>query len=397
MKFDGRRGYFICSGDRNFRASRTHKISPMQLACAAAVALMLASVVAARAQQQASVPVGTVSAEKRPIAQTRDFVGRVEATDRVEVRARVKGYLDEVLFTEGDIVKKGDPLYRIEKGLFQADVDQAKGNLERSQSAKVLTEIQLQRAQDLMDKNAGTVVARDQARAADHQAEGAIMSDQANLDTSNINLGYTDITSPIAGKVSKTNVTVGNVVGPDSGVLTTIVSQDPMYVSFPVSQRELLQAQLAGKLNNTDGGKIKINIRFADGTTYKETGTVNFIDVSVDRATDTVLVRATMPNPDGVLIDGQLVSVSVQAGAPQEKVVVPQAAQIADQQGVYVFVVEDGKAAIRRIKPGGEIGANTIVDSGLNGGEQVIVEGIQSVRPGQPVQAAPMPATLQGN
>ena len=385
MKFDSRRG------------SRTHKISPMQLACAAAVALILASAVAARAQQQASVPVGTVSAEKRPIAQTRDFVGRVEATDRVEVRARVKGFLDEVLFTEGDVVKKGDPLYRIEKGLFQADVDQAKGNLERSQSAKVLTEIQLQRAQDLMDKNAGTVVARDQARAADHQAEGAIMSDQANLDTSNINLGYTEITSPIAGKVSKTNVTVGNVVGPESGVLTTIVSQDPMYVSFPVSQRELLQAQLAGKLNNTDGGKIKINIRFADGTTYKETGTVNFIDVSVDRATDTVLVRATMPNPDGVLIDGQLVSVSVQAGAPQEKVVVPQAALIADQQGVYVFVVEDGKAAIRRIKPGGEIGANTIVDSGLNGGEQVIVEGIQSVRPGQPVQAAPLPAGLEGN
>jgi membrane fusion protein (multidrug efflux system) len=369
----------------------------MQLACAAAVALILASAVAARAQQQASVPVGTVSAEKRPIAQTRDFVGRVEAIDRVDVRARVKGFLDEVLFTEGDVVKKGDPLYRIEKGLFQADVDQAKGNLERSQSAKVLTEIQLQRAQDLMDKNAGTVVARDQARAADHQAEGAIMSDQANLDTSNINLGYTEITSPIAGKVSKTNVTVGNVVGPDSGVLTTIVSQDPMYVSFPVSQRELLQAQLAGKLNNTDGGKIKINIRFADGTTYKETGTVNFIDVSVDRATDTVLVRATMPNPDGVLIDGQLVSVSVQAGAPQEKVVVPQAALIADQQGVYVFVVEDGKAAIRRIKPGGEIGANTIVDSGLNGGEQVVVEGIQSVRPGQPVQAAPLPAGLEGN
>jgi len=397
MKFDSRRGSFVCSGDRNFRASRTHKISPMQLACATAVVLMLASAVTARAQQQASVPVGTVSAEKRPIAQTRDFVGRVEAIDRVEVRARVKGFLDEVLFKEGDLVKKGDPLYRIEKGLFQADVDQAKGNLERSQSAKVLTEIQLQRAQDLMDKNAGTVVARDQARAADHQAQGAIMSDQANLDTSNINLGYTEITSPIAGKVSKTNVTVGNVVGPESGVLTTIVSQDPMYVSFPVSQRELLQAQLAGKLNNTDGGKIKINIRFADGTTYKETGTVNFIDVSVDRATDTVLVRATMPNPDGVLIDGQLVSVSVQAGAPQEKVVVPQAALIADQQGVYVFVVEDGKAAIRRIKPGGEIGANTIVDSGLNGGEQVIVEGIQSVRPGQPVQAAPMPATLQGN
>jgi membrane fusion protein (multidrug efflux system) len=361
-------------------------------ACALALALTLAPTIAHA--QQAAVPVGTVYAEKRPIAQTRDFVGRVEAINRVEVRARVKGYLDAVLFKEGDIVKKGDPLYRIEKGLFQADVESAKGALERSKSAKVLTAIQLQRAQDLLDKNAGTVVARDQAQAADQQAAGAIMTDEANLDTSNINLGYTDITSPIDGKVSKTNVTVGNVVGPESGVLTTIVSQDPMYVSFPVSQRELLQAQLSGKLGSrTDS--VKIKIRFADGTTYKEEGTVDFIDVSVDRTTDTVLVRATIPNPDGVLIDGQLVSVSVQAGAPQEKVVVPQAALIADQQGVYVFIVEDGKAAVRRIKPAGDIGTDVIVDSGLNGGEQVIVEGIQSVKPGQAVQAAPMPPALQ--
>jgi membrane fusion protein, multidrug efflux system len=398
MEIDSHRGSIICGGHRNARvrafAFQTHKMLCAQLVCAGALALTLVSATTAQAQQQATVPVGTVYAEKRPIAQTRAFVGRVEATDRVEVRARVKGYLDEVLFKEGDTVKKGDPLYRIEKGLFQADVEQAKGNLERTKSAKVLTAIQLQRAQDLLDKNAGTVVARDQALAADQQAEGAIMSDQANLDTSNINLGYTDITSPINGKVSKTNVTIGNVVGPDSGILTTIVSQDPMYVSFPVSQRELLQAQLAGKLGNTGG--VKIKIRFADGTTYKEEGTINFVDVSVDRATDTVLVRATMPNPDGVLIDGQLVSVTVQSGTEEDKVVVPQAALIADQQGVYVFVVEDGKAAIRRIKVAGELGPNVIVESGLSGGEQVIVEGIQSVRPGQPVQAAPMPATLQG-
>jgi membrane fusion protein, multidrug efflux system len=361
--------------------------------CVLAFALTTASPITAYAQQ-GTVPVGIVYAEKRPIAQTRDFVGRVEAINRVEVRARVKGYLDAVLFTEGDIVKKGDPLYRIEKGLFLADVESAKGALERSKSAKVLTAIQLQRAQDLLDKNAGTVVARDQAQAADQQAAGSIMTDEANLDTSNINLGYTDIASPIDGKVSKTNVTVGNVVGPETGVLTTIVSEDPMYVSFPVSQRELLEAQLSGKLGGrTDS--VKIKIRFADGTTYKQEGTVNFVDVSVDRTTDTVLVRATMPNPDGVLIDGQLVSVSVQTGAPQEKVVVPQAALIADQQGVYVFVVEDGKAAVRRIKPAGDIGTDVIVDSGLNGGEQVIVEGVQSVKPGQAVQAAPMPSALQ--
>jgi membrane fusion protein (multidrug efflux system) len=216
------------------------------------------------------------------------------------------------------------------------------------------------------------------------------MSDQARLDNANRNLGYTDIVSPITGKISKTNVTVGNVVGPDSGKLTLIVSQDPMYVTFPVSQRVFLTLRVKPE-------DIKAKIRFADGTTYNEQGTINFIDVSVDRATDTVLVRATMPNPDGALIDGELVTVVLEAEQPQEQVMVPQAALIADQEGIYVFVVENGKATVKRIKPGGEIGPNVIVNDGLRGGEQVIVEGLQSIRPGQPVQAAPMSASLKGH
>jgi membrane fusion protein (multidrug efflux system) len=371
------------------------RMSGRGFACAAAVLalnLVTAAPAAAQQAQPAAVPVGTVYAERQSISNIRDFVGRVEATGRVDIRARVQGYLEQVLFKEGDIVKKGDQLYQIEKGLFQAAVEAAKGALERSKAAKTLTAIQLQRAQELLEKNAGTAVARDQALAADQQAQGQILADQANLDTANINLGYTDIASPIAGKVSKTNVTAGNVVGPASGILTLIVSQDPMYISFPVSQRELLQAQLSGRMGDIAG--IKIKIRFADGSTYKQEGTVNFVDVSVDRATDTVLARATMANPDGALIDGQLVSVAVEAGAPQDKVVVPQSALIADQQGVYVFAVEDGKAVVKRIKTGGESGPNIVVDEGLKGGEQIIVEGLQSIRPGQAVQAAPAAAVL---
>jgi membrane fusion protein (multidrug efflux system) len=380
-----------CMSGRDFAVrknsrSRVFAVAVLALNVAAAVP------VAAQQAQPSAVLVGTVYAERQSISNIRDFVGRVEATGRVDIRARVQGYLEQVLFKEGDIVKKGDQLYQIEKGLFQAAVEAAKGALERSKAAKTLTAIQLQRAQELLEKNAGTAVARDQALAADQQAQGQILADQANLDTANINLGYTDIASPIAGKVSKTNVTAGNVVGPDSGILTLIVSQDPMYISFPVSQRELLQAQLSGRM--TDIAGIKIKIRFADGSTYKHEGTVNFIDVSVDRSTDTVLARATMPNPDGALIDGQLVSVAVEAGAPQEKVVVPQAALIADQQGVYVFAVEDGKAVVKRIKTGAESGANTVVEDGLKGGEQIIVEGLQGIRAGQPVQASPASTVL---
>jgi membrane fusion protein, multidrug efflux system len=349
-------------------------------------------VVSAHAQQQ-TVPVGTVYAERKPIAPSRDFVGRIEAIDRVSVQARVQGYLEEVLFKEGDIVKKGTPLYQIEKGPFQAAVEQAQGALERSKAAKTLSQIQLQRAEQLLTTQAGTAVARDQALAADQQAQGQIFSDQANLDNAHINLGYTDIVSPIAGKISKTNVTAGNVVGPSTGPLTLIVSQDPMYVSFPVSQREFLNVQVKGK--QIDPKQVKIRIRFADGTIYNQEGTVDFIDVSVDRSTDTVLVRGIIPNPNGVLIDNQLVTVTVEAEEPQERVLVPQAALIADQQGVYVFVVEDGKAAVRRIKPGAESGPDIVVNEGLKGGEQVIVEGLQSIRPGQPVQASPVQTSLK--
>src|ERR1700731_2866170 len=239
----------------------------------AVLALNVAAAVPAAAQQAqpAAVPVGTVYAERQAISNIRDFVGRVEATGRVDIRARVQGYLEQVLFKEGDIVKKGDQLYQIEKGLFQAAVEAAKGALVRTKAAKTLTAIQLQRAQDLLEKNAGTAVARDQALAADQQAEGPIMAAQASLDTANINLGYTDIVSPITGKISRTNITVGNVVGPDSGVLTTIVSQDPMYVTFPVPVREALT--LRDRYAARGGFKaVVIRVRLTDGRIYDQVG-----------------------------------------------------------------------------------------------------------------------------
>jgi membrane fusion protein, multidrug efflux system len=381
-------------GDRDRPRRSAGLPSPRSICTAMLLALcLIAAAPVVAQQQQQTVPVGTVYAERRPISQSRDFVGRVEAIDRVSVQARVTGYLEAILFTEGDFVKKGDPLYQIERGLFAAAVEQAQGALERSKAAKSLSQIQLQRAEELLARNAGTAVARDQALAADQQAEGQILSDQASLDNANINLGYTDIRAPISGKISKSNITVGNVVGPSSGVLTVIVSQDPMYVTFPVSQREFLNLQASGKQVNRED--IEVRIRFANGVTYNQVGTISFVDVMVDRATDTVLVRAKMANPDGVLVDGQLVTVTVQANQPRERVTIPQAALIADQQGIYVFVVEDGKAVVRRVKTGGEDGPDIIVNDGLKGGEQVIVEGLQSIRPGQPVQATPAPASLK--
>jgi membrane fusion protein (multidrug efflux system) len=187
------------------------------------------------------------------------------------------------------------------------------------------------------------------------------------------------------------------VVGPDSGVLTLIVSQDPMYVTFPVSDRDFLRARAAGqRVGHDDLSDFKVSVRFSDGSTYDQTGTVNFVDVSVNRATDTVLVRATLPNPKNGLKDGQLVTVEVVIGAPQEKVVVPQAALIADQEGVYLFVVENGKAVVKRVKVGSEEGAGVVIQQGLAGGELVIVDHLQSIRPGIAVQATPVERSLAG-
>jgi membrane fusion protein (multidrug efflux system) len=350
----------------------------------------MAPVFAQQNQAPAAIPVSVVAAEKKPVNKALDFVGRVEAVQRVEIKARVTGYLEKVAFKEGDLIKAGTELYGIEKGLFEASVGQAEGALAKDKAAKTLTEVQLQRAEELLQKQSGTQVARDQAFAADQSAEGALLIDDANLKSAKINLGYTEITSPIDGKVGKTNITIGNVVGPDTGPLTVVVSQDPMYVSFPVSQRDFLQAQ--EEQHKVDLTGIKATLKFSDGTSYKHEGKINFVDVQVNQATDTILVRATFPNPDYALVEGQLVRVKLESGEAEQKIVIPQAALISDQEGVYVFVVDDGKAAIRRVKPGGTSGMGTIIEQGLTGGEQVIVEGMQSLRPGVPVKASPLPS-----
>jgi membrane fusion protein (multidrug efflux system) len=156
-----------------------------------------------------------------------------------------------------------------------------------------------------------------------------------------------------------------------------------------VSQREFLRAREEGHSVETE--HIKVKLRFSDGAIYNEVGVIDFVDVSVDRATDTILARASFPNPSSGLIDGQLVRVLLESGKPKEMVLVPTAALIADQEGLYVFVVADGKAAVKRLRIGAGVGTDTIVEEGLSGGEQVIVEGVQSIRPGVPVQASPLP------
>jgi len=357
-------------------------------------AAMLSLSPAAVAQQAPGQPsqVGTVVAAKQPVNQAIDFVGRVEATDRVEVRARVTGFLEQMSFKEGDTAKEGDKLFQIETGPFEAAVQQAKGALLQAEGLLTNASAQRVRADELVKTSAISVADRDQRVAAEQTAKGSVEIAQANLKTATINLSYTTIVASITGRIGRAKVTKGNVVGPDSGSLVLIVSQDPMYVTFPVSQREFLRLRQEGGKTNRDSFVVKL--RFADGSAYNQDGKIDFVDVTVNRGTDTVSVRARVANPAGALTDGQFMRVAVQGDKPEEKIVVPQAALLADQEGIYVFVAQDGKAVVKRVKTGPEIGTGIAIEQGLSGGELVVVTGLQSLRPGAPVVASPIPAAV---
>jgi membrane fusion protein (multidrug efflux system) len=357
--------------------------------CVCAGAVLIGTSALAWAQSPGPARVGTILAEPRPITRSQEFVGRIEAVDRVDVRARVTGYLQAVLFKEGDVVKEGAELFLIEQEPFQAAVQEALGALYRAQADYANATLQAQRAEELVKSNATPVSERDRRVAEQKKTQGDVITADADLKTAQINLAYTEIAAPITGMVGRSRVTKGNVVGPDSGILTTIVSQDPMYVVFPVSQREFLR--LEGEREKL-GDRLVVQIAFSDGRIYDSVGKIDFIDVMVDRATDSVTVRASLPNPRDRLIDGQLVRVLVQGDKPDMKISIPQSALIADQQGIYVFVIADGKAAIRRIQTAGEDGGNTIIEAGLKAGDQVITEGMEGLREGAAVTATPAAA-----
>ena len=361
---------------------------------AAALVFVCGTAVAQTAPQK-PIPVGVVTAALQPVTRASAFAGRLEAVERVDVRARVTGFLDEVLFKEGDPVKAGDALYRIEKGPFEAALLQARGALLQAQATFANASIARQRAEELVKTSATSVATKDERVAAEQNAQGAVIKAEADVRTATINLSYTDITAPIGGKIGRSAVTKGNVVGPNSGVLTVILSEDPIYAVFPVSQREFLGIQKAGVKLNTDA--LKVKLRFSDGSVYPLEGKVNFVDVKVDRTTDTVLARAVVPNPNGLLVDGQFVEVQVEGDKPEEQIVVPQAALLADQGGTYVLVADGGKAVVRRVKLGPDLGPNIAVTDGLKAGDLVIVEGLQAIRPDSAVQPSPASIGVQSN
>ena len=340
----------------------------------------------AAAAQGAPPPAVTVSpAASRQVTDTGSgFIGRVVAIDKVDVVARVAGFIEQRNFTEGQQVKTGDLLFRIEQDTYKAAVDQQAANLAKAQATEVNANLQLQRSQVLVKSQNVPQATVDQLEAAEQAAKADVLQGQALLEQAQINLRYTEIHSPIDGRIGLATFTVGNLVGPSSGRLATIVSQDPIYVTFQATEADIIEYRRRVAASADKNPHVTIHIKLPDGTIYPHPGLTNFLDVQVEAETDTVVVRALLPNPDGVLIPGGIVGVIVEREAPHPSLVVPQSAVQLDQAGRYVMVVDDAKKVeLRRITTGSEQGPDIVVTNGLKEGELVIVDGIQKVHPGQ--------------
>jgi membrane fusion protein (multidrug efflux system) len=373
------------------------------LRAALAALLLLAAPALAQPGPQGPPAVGVITAERRPITETTEFIGRVEAIDRVDLRARVTGFLEQRTFREGQEIAAGQELFRLERPPFEAEVARAQAQVAAAEAELSNATIALARARELVRTQAGTQVRVDDATAQQRTAQAQLLGAQAQLRVAQINLGYTEITSPFAGKIGRSNFSPGAVVGPDSGALATVVSQDPMRVAFPVSLRAGIE--LRDRFEGRGGVQaVRVRIRLANNQIFGESGQIEFIDTQVNRDTDTLLIRARIANPlrseqgptgdpERQLIDGMFVTVFVEGVSPVQAVVIPRAAVLQDQQGNFVFIVAaENRPERRGVVLGRSIADQVVIESGLEGGETVITEGVQRVRGGQPVQPGPAAA-----
>jgi membrane fusion protein (multidrug efflux system) len=384
-------------------AEKMRVVGLLLLLGAVSYPVMVFATRSAMAQPAASGPpaVGVVMVKRQPMIDTYEFNGRIEAINSVNIVARVSAFLEKQLFTEGIDVKKGDLLYVLEQPPYQASVDVQKAAIAQAQAQLDNAKTELWRKQQLVEKSAGTQQAVDTAEATQRTEAAQLQAAQAQLEIAKINLGYTEIHSPIDGRVGRSSVTVGNVVNPSAGVLTTVVSQDPMYVVFPVPTRRAieLREQYAEK-----GGfdAVKVRLRLPDGRLYDQIGKLDFINNAIAQDTDTVTIRGVIPNPvlasqtaGGVnlreLIADEFVTVLLESINPKQVIAVPRGAILSDQEGSYVYVVDDQNIARqRRVRLGELTPEKAGIADGLKEGEQVIVEGVQRARPNAPVTPAPL-------
>jgi multidrug efflux system membrane fusion protein len=350
-----------------------------------------------------AVPVTVAAVEPRDITSWQEFSGRLEAIDRVEIRPRVAGAIQSVHFREGALVKQGDLLVTIDPAPYEAAVAQAQAQVGAAKATLNLTKVEVDRGQKLFDNK--TISQSDMdTRASNYAAaEANLKAAQATLQTAQLNLDYTQVRAPIAGRVGKIAVTVGNLVaaGASSTALTTLVSVDPIYASFSANEQTVTQAlselpATGGAVPPVEQIPVQIGTASDNGTPIK--GKLQLIDNEVDAASGTVSVRAVFDNPGGRLIPGQFVRVRMGQPKAETKLVISDRAVGTDQDKKFVFVVDgDNKVNYRQVQLGSLADGERVIEDGLKVGEKVVVNGLQRIRPGAVVapQLAEKVATAQ--
>ena len=343
------------------------------------------------------VEVGVIAVAARPVTLTRELPGRTSAYRVAEVRARVSGIVQKRLFAEGSDVKAGQTLYQIDPAPYQAALDSAKASLARAEAGAVSVRLQEQRAKQLLESKAVSQQDYDNALAALRTAEADVAAAQAAVQTAGINFGYTSVTSPLSGRIGRSEVTEGAYVQAGAATLLATVQQlDPLYVDLTQASTEVLRLRRAlaeGKLQRTDSGEARVQLILDDGRVYGDEGSLQFSDVTVASSTNSITLRALFPNPRAELLPGMFVRARLAEGSAPDAILVPQLAVTRNQKGEAVALVvgADNKVEQRVVQTPRAIGNQWLVSEGLRAGDQLIVENLQRIRPGAAVK--PVPAT----
>jgi membrane fusion protein (multidrug efflux system) len=344
------------------------------------------------------VEVGVVTLKAQPIPVSTELPGRTSAYLTAQVRARVDGIVTKRLFQEGANVKADQLLFQIDPAPYEASLAAARATLLKARANLASTQAQADRYKILVEGNAVSKQDYDNAVASAAQAAADVAAGVAAVQTATINLGYTEVRSPIAGRIGIALVTPGAYVQASAATLLATVQQiEPIYVDLNQSSVEGLRLRrevASGQLKLVGPNQAKVSLTLEDGTTYHDTGTLEFTDITVDQGTGTVTVRALFPNPDHVLLPGMFVRARIDEGVNDAGLLVPQIAVTHDQKGqaTALVVADDNKAALRNLVTGRTLGADWVVQSGLKPNDRVIVEGLQRVQPGQEVK--PVPAAV---
>ncbi|KXU82664.1 efflux transporter periplasmic adaptor subunit [Paraburkholderia monticola] len=329
---------------------------------------------------------------QKTITDWQSYSGRLEAVQKVDVRSQVPGTIVSVNFKDGSLVKQGDTLFVIDPRPYAAEVDRAEAQLAAAQARTGYTQSDWERAQRLIVDNAIAKRDYDEKQNAAREASANLKAAQAALETARINLGYTKIVAPVSGRVSRAEITVGNVVsaGASSTPLTTLVSVSPIYASFDADEQTYLQYLSRAK----DGDKVPVELGLADESGYSRSGTIESVDNRLDTSSGTIRVRAKFDNADGALIPGLYARVKVGGSAPHPALLIDDAAVGTDQDKKFVLVVDQANHVVyREISTGSMQGNLRVVKDGLKPGDRIVVNGIQRVRPGDTVRAHMVPMT----